>query len=143
MAQTYSLELAGLALLPVVKPSALGSFGARYKRYRATIPLTAQNIGDTVVVAVIPTGNTFAGLELSTDTSLGTATVSIGTAATPAKYMAAQVLTATNTPAVLGLVAQLIAGPLAAQETIIVTVGTAALPASGNLLVDFSFSNPN
>ena len=143
MAQTYSVELAGIALQPVVKPSAIASYGSRLKRFRATVPLTAQAIGDTVVVAIIPAGHTFAGLELSTDTSLATATVAVGVAGTPGKYLVAQTVTVTNIPTGLGLVAQLIAGPLVAQETIILTVAVAALPASGNVLVDFCFAHPN
>ena len=143
MAQTYSVELAGVGSLPVVKPSALSAYGARVKRFRATVPLTAQNVGDTVVLGLIPAGHIFAGVELVTDTSLGTSTVSVGISGTPAKYVAAQTLTAVNAPSPQGLVAQLIAGALTAQETIILTVATAALPASGNLLVDMYFSHPN
>lgn len=143
MAQTYSTQLAGANSLPVVKPSAANGYGSRLKRFPASIPLTAQNIGDTVVCAIVPAGHCFAGAEISTDTSLGTAMVELGNATLPAKYAPAQVLTAVNAPALLGTVAALAAGALTAQEVVLLTVGVAALPAAGNLQVELYFSNAN
>lgn len=143
MANTYSNELSGIASQPVVKPSALSAYNAREHRFRATIPLTSQASGDTVTIAKIPAGMTFAGGVLATDTSLGTATVAVGISGTTGKYAAAQTLTATNSPVLIGTVAQLTAAALTAEETIIVTVGVASLPASGTLLVDLYFSHPN
>ena len=143
MAQTYSTELAGITSLPVVKASALQAYGARLKRFRASIVLASQAIGDTVVVGLIPAGYVFAGCEVSTDTSLGTATIALGTAALANKYANASTLTALNAQALIGNVAQLMAGPLTAQETVLLTVAVAALPAAGNLLVDLYFSSPN
>ena len=143
MAQTYSTELAGITSLPVVKASALQAYGARLKRFRASIALASQAIGDTVVVGLIPAGYVFAGSEISTDTSLGTATIALGTAALVNKYVNASTVTALNTQLLLGNVAPLIASAFTAQETIILTVAVAALPAAGNLLVDMYFSSPN
>lgn len=79
MAQWYSNELSGIASLPAVKPSATAAYGGRLKRYRASIPLSSQANGDTVMLAKIPAGLAFAFGAMATDTSLGTATLSVGT----------------------------------------------------------------
>lgn len=145
MAQTYSSELSGIASTPVVKPSATAAYGARLRRYRASIVLASQvfGAGNEVILAKVPAGLTFAFGILNTDTSLGTSTVSIGTAATPAKYNnAAQTLTSTNTPTLFAAAAQEEQAALTGEEQIQMLVGTANLPASGNLVVDLYFSTP-
>lgn len=145
MAQTYSSELSGIASTPVVKPSATAAYGARLRRYRASIALASQvfGAGNEVILAKVPAGLTFAFGILNTDTSLGTSTVSIGTAATPAKYNnAAQTLTSTNTPTLFAAAAQEEQAALTGEEQIQMLVGTANLPASGNLVVDLYFSTP-
>lgn len=129
----YSQELQGFASLPVVKPSASQYAGGVFI-YQASILLTTQLIADTIVVGYVPPGAAFLFGLLSTDTSLGAATISIGTAASAAKYRAAATFTTTNTPAFVGLVANSANVSLAAPETQIITVATANLPATGNLL---------
>ena len=136
----YSTELANFTALPVVKVAS-AAYGARMVRFRASITLASQATTDTIVVAVVPAGFTFAYGILNTDTSLSTSTISIGTAATPAKYRAAAVFTATDTPTLFGKAsAEGAAAQLAADETVIITIATAALPASGNLVVDMFYS---
>ncbi|VWC95987.1 hypothetical protein BLA39750_02226 [Burkholderia lata] len=145
MAQTLSNELSGYNSTPVVKPSATAAYGARLRRYRASIALASQvfGTGNEVILAYVPAGLTFAFGVINTDTSLGTSTVSIGTPATPAKYNnAAQTLTATNTPTMFGAVGQEEQAALTGVEQIQMLVGVANLPASGNLVVDLFFSTP-
>lgn len=146
MAQTYSTELAGIASVPAVKPSATAGYGARLKRFRATVALAAQaaGAGNEIVVGLIPAGYTYAFGVVNSDTSLGTATLSIGTPAAPTKYNAgAQTLTAVNAPALFGAVAGEDQSVLTVEERVQILVGTAALPAAGTLVVDLFFSSPN
>lgn len=142
MTQTYSTELQPTQLSPAQLPSATSGYGARLHRYRASITLASQASGDTVVLANIPAGQCFAKGVIVTDTSLGTATVSVGNASSAAKYKAAAVFTATDTPTAFGKAAAVAAVPSTAQEQVLLTVGTAALPASGQLVVDLYFSGP-
>lgn len=143
MAQTYSVETAGIDSVPVVKASAITSYAARLRRFRATINLASQASGDTVVLADIPAGFSFAYGVMTSGVSLGTATVSVGTAASPAYHKAAAVFTATDTPTMFGTQAAIDDPALASTTRLILTVGTAALPASGTLMVDLYFSDPN
>ena len=129
----YSQELTGFASLPVVKPSASQYAGGVYI-YQASILLAAQQVNDTIVVGYIPSGAAFLYGLLSTDTSLGAATIAIGTAASAAKYRAAATFTTTNVPSFVGLVANYANVSLASPETQIITVTTAALPGAGNLI---------
>lgn len=143
MAQTYQSLLSGIDSLPVVKPSAIDGYEARLRRFRATITLASQASGDTIVLADIPAGFLFAGGELTASVSLGTATVAVGNSTTAGKYRAAAVFTATDTPTNFGVTAALAGSASTANERVILTVGTAALPASGTLVVDLFFSHPN
>lgn len=142
MAQTYSTELAPTQTTPAGIPSAFSGYGANDRRYRASITLASQASGDTIVLANVPAGMIFAGGVIVTDTSLGTATVAVGTATSAAKYKAAATLTATDTPTNFGKASAYAQSALTGQEQIILTVGTAALPASGQMVVDLYFSGP-
>ncbi len=130
----YSQELTGSASLPVVKASA-PQYDVPLTMYQASVLLTAQAVNDTIVIGNVQSGAAFCYGILSTDTSLGTSTIAIGTAASVAKYLAAQVLTAVNAPALFGKVAPMANVALSATEQQIITVTTAALPAAGNLIV--------
>lgn len=142
MAQTFSTELAPTQTTPPGVPSTYSGYGARIHRYRASILLASQASGDTVVLANVPAGLCFAGGDITTDTSLSTATVSVGNATSAAKYKAAAVLTATDTPTQFGKAAALAGAASSAVEQVLLTVGTAALPASGQLVIDLYFSSP-
>ena len=72
---------------------------------------------------------------------MATATVKIGTKDDDDKYKAAAVFTSTNTPTLFGNAAAMAA--LAADEEIMITTGTAALPASGTLKVSMIFAVNN
>jgi hypothetical protein len=149
MPQYLSNELAGTttglttAAASGYRPFA-SVYGARVKRMRATINLAAQTTSDTFVVGILPTGATFAHGHCSTDTSLGSSTLAIGTAASTGKYRVAAVLTTTNAVQNFGVTAAVAAAtPLAAEEVVIATIAAATLPSSGTLVVDLYYSMPN
>lgn len=135
----YSTELAGITATPVIKAASQG-YGARVIRFRASITLASQATTDTIVVAIVPAGYDFAYGILTTDTSLSTSTIAIGFAGTTGFYRTAATFTTTNTPTLFGNAAAVVAVALAADQTIFITIASAALPASGNLLVDMFFS---
>jgi len=144
MATTLSNELSGIGSTPVVKASAVSGYGARLRRYRATITLASQvfGAGNEIYLAYVPAGLTFAYGVITSDTSLGTSTVSVGTAASVAKYKAAAVFTSTDTPTMFGKTATITQTALTAEEQILLQVLVANLPASGTLVVDLYFSTP-
>lgn len=141
MAQTYSLETDGA--LDVAQPRKMDAhiYGGKLKRMRATIPLAAQAADDTVVLGDLPAGASFAFCVLTATATLGaTATIAIGTAAAPGKYREAATFT-TSLLQGFGEVDAVAAAPLTAPERVILTVGAAALPASGTLVVDIFYSD--
>lgn len=109
--------------------------GGTLRRFRADVNLAAQASGDTINLVTLPRGYRFAYGVLNSDTSLGTSTVSIGTAASPAKHRAAATFTATDTPTLFGKQAATEEAE-GGEQAIIATIGTAALPGAGNLTVD-------
>ena len=140
MAQTYASEVAGLGTTPVTNSNGAVQ-GGRVRRFRATITLASQAIDDTVVLAQVPAGYAFAYGILNASATLSTSTIAIGIAGTAAKYRTAAVFTAAA-PTLFGLSTAVDDVPLTAQETVILTNTTAALPASGTLIVDLYFSAP-
>lgn len=142
MANTFSIESA--AYFDTATPTVAdypASHEANLRIWRCSIVLAGQASGDTITLARIPTSQAFVRGWLTSDTSLGAATVAIGTAAVPAKYRTAATFTATNTPTPFGLTsAKANAAALPGAETVILTIAAAALPSSGNLVVDLEFS---
>lgn len=126
-----------------------------------TITYAAQASGTVFSVARLPVPFVYLGAMLITDTSTATATLALGNAANgnSAIYKAAAVLTATDTPTWYGVLAKtgvLIASGIdylgnpstalspgtvggSGYEDITLTVGTAALPASGSLRMFFHY----
>ena len=147
MSAFLSIEQAGsngLTAPPAgFKPEA-SVYGARVKRMRATFTLASQATTDTLVLGVLPIGATFLAGIINTDTSLGSSTLAIGNASSTGKYRAAAVFTATNTPTLFGpAAAEGAAAPdLSADEVVIGTIASAALPSSGNLVIDILYSMP-
>jgi hypothetical protein len=144
MATTLSNELSGIGSTPVVKASATAGYGARLRRYRATITLASQafGAGNEIFLAYVPAGLTFAYGAVTSSVSLGTSTISVGTAASVAKYKAAATSTAVDTPTLFGTTATVAQTALTAEEQILLQVLIANLPASGTLVVDLYFSTP-
>jgi hypothetical protein len=137
----YSAELAGIASLPVVKPSA-SAYAARLRRYRAAITLAAQATTDTIFVAFLPSGDDFAFGMMYTSVSLATSTVAIGIVGTTGKYRVAATFTTVDTPTTFGTTAQNIAPGLTAEDQVFITIAVAALPGAGSLSVEHYTSRP-
>lgn len=151
MAQYLSNELAGTttgttiatAVASGYRPNAT-VYGARLKRQRATIPLASQATSDTILLANLPAGATFAYGVINASATLGASTVAIGIAGNTGKYRAAATFTTADTPTLFGNAAQQASSaPLAGEESVIATIAVASLPASGTLVVDLFYSMPN
>lgn len=143
MPETFAAEVAGLDTIPSTKSN--GAFhNARLRRFRATIEYDGQAAADTIVLADVPAGYTFAfGVLTASATAGASATIAIGTAASSGKYRAGAVFTAANTPTMFGLASAAKADPLAATERVIATIGVASLPTSADYcVVDLYFAGP-
>lgn len=111
-----------------------GKLRCCYERFTlASDPVGAYNIGHP-----IPRGAVVLGGYLLSTVSLGTSTVAVGIASAPGKYRAAATFTAVDTPVWFGVGANL-GVILAAEERILLTVGAAALPASGTLHINLLY----
>ena len=141
MTTTYATDVAGFGTNPTTKVSG-GVQGGRLRRFRAVITFASQASGDDIVLAKIPAGYTFAFGMINASATFGaSATVAIGVSGTTGKYRAAATHTAT-VPTLFGLYTAADDVPLAAAETVLLTVGVAALPSSGSAVVDLYFSAP-
>lgn len=140
MAQTYATEVAGLGTTPTTKSNG-GVQGGRVRRFRASVTMAAQASGDTIVLGKVPAGYTFAYGVINASATLGTATVAVGNATTAGKYRAAATFTAAA-PTMFGVSTAVDDDPLTAEEDVLATIGTAALPGAGTLIVDLYFSAP-
>lgn len=140
-------------------PSYLSHGKDRY--FVANLALAIQGSTAVIGVARLPLPFVLTGIKLLTDTSLGSSTIALGNAGNgnAAKYKAAAVFTAVDTPTFVGLTASMgvpitsgfdcVSGLAtgygaggnggALYEDIILTVAVAALPASGNLRIFFSY----
>lgn len=103
--------------------------GGRLRASSDTIAYAAQASGDTInLCAPIPSGALVLAVILNTDTSTSTATLAFSGAA----VSAAAAYTTVNTPTLIKFTQQAV---LSAPTQLVATIGTAALPASGNLQV--------
>lgn len=109
--------------------------GGTLHRFRYDIVLASQGATDTINLGKKPRNHRFMRGYLVSDTSLGTAAPSIGIAGNVAKYRAAAVHTTVDQPLVFGKYAAVAEGEIE-EEDLILTISTAALPASGNLSVE-------
>lgn len=143
MATTYAPEVAGLGTVPTTKSNG-GVQGGRVRRFRATIPYEGQANGDDIVLANVPAGYIFMyGVMVATATAGASATIAIGVEGATGKFRTAAVYTAANTPAVFGNAAAVAEAVPAEAQTVLATIGVAALPTSANYaVVDLYFSAP-
>lgn len=154
MARYYTIEDQQIGNVPPGVPGN-EAYGGRKRLWRASINLDAPKLSstqtgtqittaDTVLLARIPAGMRFARGRITSSISLGTSTISIGNAAAPAKYRAAAVHTAVDTPTSFGLASAMAAAASGADEDVILTVATASLPntAGGLLIIDLEFVAP-
>ena len=153
----YSTQMATItgnvsgAIQSLLQPS---QAGGRKRTFVANITLASQVAGSTFAIARLPVGAAIMGINLMTDTSLGSTTLAIGDAKSgnSALYAAAATLTATDTPTSVGKTAtrglpivsgyDSATGALSAgniYEDVIITTAAATLPASGNLVVELDY----
>jgi len=142
-----STELGGSAnqtVAPVGYKPRASVYHARLKRLRATFTLASQATTDTLVVGNLPPGATFAYGIINASVTLGSSTVAVGITGATGKYRAAAAFTTADTPTLFGDdAAQAAADPaLTAEENVFVTIASAALPASGTLVIDMFYSMP-
>lgn len=140
MAQTYSTEMSGQSSVPTTMANG-GVVGGRLRRFRATVTLASQADGDTVVLTKLPAGYAFAYGVINASATLGSSTIAIGNSSSAGKYRAAAAFTAAA-PTLFGVVGAVDDAALTAEETVIATVGAAALPSSGTMVVDIYASAP-
>lgn len=157
MPQYLPRELRALGDVPLNNVGAEPGVGDRVRVFRSTIHLDAPYISSTANAAqwlttdtaLLVPGSMLRGMRflygmLNTSLSLGTSTIAIGVAGTTGKYRAAAVLTAVDTPTPFGAVLTGSAPTaLGADDNIIMTIATAALPntATHRLIVDLYFGN--
>jgi hypothetical protein len=120
-------------------PTDPGFVNGSVRSFLEVVTLAGQAATDTVVVARLPKGAVLRGARIMTDTSLGTSTIAIGVSGTTGKYRAAAVFTTTDTWEEIGQAADFHAA-LSAEEEVFISIGAAALPASGRLLVQFDYA---
>ncbi|MBL8708642.1 MAG: hypothetical protein JNL25_05580 [Rhodospirillaceae bacterium] len=134
MATQYGLQMGRLRnTAPVDLPMA-GDVHGRVRCFNEKVALASQPTSDIVEVARLPKGARVLYGILASTVSLGSATLAVGIAGTPAKYRAVATFTAVDTPTLFGPAAT-IGEPLANEEIVILTIAAAALPASGTLRV--------
>ena len=148
MATYLSTELGGSAnqtSAPVGYKPRASVYGGRLKRLRATVTLASQATTDILQFGNLPAGAVFAYGVINSDSSLGSSTLAIGISGTTGKYRAAATFTSTDTPTFFGKAAEAAASDagLSAEQTVIGTIASAALPSSGTLVVDLFYSTPN
>lgn len=132
MASSDSTEYAKYAAVPRQMQSP-GGWGSKLLCYAAKVALASQADGDTVNLFVLPKGfiPVFGTLHSPT---LGSSTIAIGISGTAGKYRAAATHTAVI-PTLFGVAGSMDGTPLTAEEIVILTNTTAALPSSGVLNV--------
>lgn len=139
MAALYSAELAGWGSVPKAPLPNGNLIGGNVRLHRATVTLATQTTSDTILIAVPRKGDSFLfGCQTTTASLGGTATVAFGISTSTAKYKAAAVFTATDTPTLFGKAAAMTT--LTTDEEIIVTIAAASLASSGTWVVDHYFA---
>ncbi|WP_404480038.1 hypothetical protein [Novosphingobium sp. BL-52-GroH] len=136
MADLYPKQLVGVIDGTKVPPGkADGREIGAHKRSMllSKVPGTTWNIGDVVRLGKKPKGQKITSITVTTDTSLGTSTLSVGIAGDTSKYVAAKTATTTDVPNALGPKASTLDDDPGAEEEMLMTIGVAAI-ASATLL---------
>lgn len=115
---------------------------ARKRTYLASkVPGVAIANGDTLFCFRKPAGQKITDIRICTDTSLGSSTIAIGVAGTPAKYKAAAVFTTPlNAPTSIGPLASTLDDDPGDAEDIILTCGAADIVAGTLFTLIFDLS---
>jgi len=134
--------LSGLGALPVAPPEAGQGVNAGVRVFRNVITLAAQPTTDTQLLARIPNGYLPLAIMLVSSVTLGTSTIAIGNATTPAKYKAAATFTTPDVPTLFMLTSAADDAPLTVDEEVLMTVAVAALPGAGTFVSYIFASKP-
>lgn len=145
MADLYSDDVTGVLDGTAPPGMANGSHHhATLYRMRAKVTLAGQGTSDNILLGKLPPGAVFAFGVLTASATLGaSATLAIGlnkVHASNGDYRAAAVFTSADTPTKFGKAAAAAAAALTAETPVYATVGVAALPSSGTLVVDIYYS---
>jgi hypothetical protein len=138
MTDYYSAEQPAPAGYPTVKGPG-NAVNSPVRRSISTFTCNAAGVGAAAIgallhLAKVPKGARGVRHKITVGATLGASTLSIGIAGTAAKYGAAATYTTANTPVTVAKAANL-AAELAADEDQILTVGAAALPNDGTVIV--------
>lgn len=145
MADLYADNLAGVydGAVPVKQPDG-SRHHAKLYRMSAIITLAAQGTSDNVLLGKLPPGAVFAyGVLLASATLGASATLAIGynkTHGSNGDFRSAATFTAADTPTLFGKTGVADDAPLTAETPVYATVGVAALPGAGTLVVDIYYS---
>lgn len=120
-------------------PTAPGLMNGAVRTFVERITYATQTTSDTIVCGYLPIGAKVLGVILTTSVTTGSATIAIGITGTVAKYKAAAAFTAVDTPTFFGI-ASVLNTPLAAAETVFITIAAASLPAAGTLDVTWLYA---
>ncbi len=135
MANTYAYPYNGMQTQPMTLPKAQEGYDARLKTYMAYITFASQASADTITLFKIPKGVLpIFGFAIVSATT-GSATLAFGNSGTAAKYRAAAAITTANIPQLF--MVNIPNPPVVptADEEVIATIGGAALPSSGTMVI--------
>lgn len=142
MAQGNGSIAAGTLAGTDILDKAPGHFWNADKRiFRQVLDLSlaavAKNSGDTNILFKKPRGCASPIFRVMSSVSLTTSTLAFGVAGTAGKYGAAKAYgTNPDVEVVYGVATTLDDDPSTAEETIILTIGTANLPGAGIVIID-------
>lgn len=143
MTARKSIQMTNDGSSPTVKRSG-GDIGARIRRNIASFDLATVQIvnGDTLALGPVPKGAVGVSHRITASATMGAAAlIAIGIAGTVAKYRAAAVFTAVDTPTAVAK-ASTLDDTLAANEDHIATISVADLPAAGLLTIETFYTLP-
>jgi hypothetical protein len=92
--------------------------------------------GSFLICGKLPVGARYSSMVVTTDTSLGSTTISSGTAASNAKYGAAATAALTDTPLTKTKASAKAQAPLTTEEIVGLTTAVGALPTTGIMVVE-------
>ncbi len=115
--------------------------GGKVRSFIERFTLASDAVGP-YEIGILPAGARFLYGVLTSSVSLGTSTVAIGVTGTTGKYRAAATFTAVDTPTPFGNAAA-VGAEGSAEERVLLSVATAALPASGTLVIELFYSQAN
>lgn len=146
MANIYAKEFIGIADVAVPTKRADARLVGHRPRGIVATKADGQALasGDRFYIGRKRMGETIRRIEVIASATLGSATLAIGTEATPAKYAAAQTMTTADKPVVLGPnAAGAAASPDVEFEHIWATVGGASIAAGTTLVFQMEIAGLN